>query len=390
MIHAQNHEGIHVKVLVHDQVQKRVAHDFELQKLTILAIKKISWIKSLWMKVERFYIKHAKTDITQQRFFSAEVATMLKAGAPIHEALVQILLHSYNFKLSQAIYGAYQKLLQGSSIEEAFQGYPKIFTPTFLGFLRQSLYTGNLTQAFSQFSQYCEYRVRNNRNVSGNILPLMFSIVLAWSVTFFVKENVLKHIISEARLMADPLPFWTELFDQIAPWVMSYKAALPLIIIPYLFSRMMKSAWVARVPLLKKRIALMSKLQFLKVASISLKTGINIQSAFSVAGSVVENPYYKNNIQKALKLFSQGADLPKALKATQLFSALHQSLLCNSTTSKGLTENMDVIIEFLESELSIWDSVTGQAKKYVVLALIVIYLLITGLAVLYPLLGWHA
>ncbi len=389
IIHVQNQDSTHIKLLADDNVHQRLVGDLALQKMTILSIKRANlfqrWISSL----KGFYIKRSSVNMTQQRFFSAEMATLLKAGLTIHEVLLKILLHSFNPKLSHAIYAAYQNLLKGHSIEDAFKGYPKIFTPIFQGFLKQAILTGNLKQAFIQFSEYCEYRIRNKRQVSSNVLPLFFSAGLAWIVTYVVQKQVLLIVTEEAKILGKKLSFWGETFDMVAPWVQSWKVMLPIILIPALFSRLLRSSLVISIPLLNRRVSLMAKIQFLKVMTIGLKAGMNFQSCFSVAKAVVDNAFYKKRVEQALKLLSEGADRMRVLKQSALFSPLHCSLVAHTYTHEGMIQNLDVIIDFLESELSLWDNVTGQAKKYSVLTIIVLYLLLTGLAVLYGLLGWQ-
>jgi general secretion pathway protein F len=389
IVHAQNQDGTHIKILAEDSVHKRLVNDLALQKMTVVSIKKANVWQEYIYKIKEFYIKHSAVDIKQQRFFSAEMATLLKAGIPIHEVLLKILLHSFSPKLSHAIYAAYQKLLQGCHIEKAFEGYPKIFTPVFRGFLKQAILTGNLKQAFTQFSEYCEYRIRNKREVSSNVLPLIFSAALAWVVTYVVQNQVLLIITEEAMILGKKLSFWGDAFNFLAPWVLSWKVMLPIVLIPSFFSRFLKSSLVVSIPILNRRVSLMAKLQFLKVMTIGLKAGMNFQSCFKVAQAVVDNAFYYKHVSSALKLLSQGASRMRVLKESALFSPLHCSLVAHTYTHEGMIQNLDVIIDFLESELRLWDSITGQAKKYSVLVVIVLYLLLTGLAVLYGLLGWQ-
>ena len=389
IVHVQNLDGTHVKLLADDSVHQRLVSDLALQKMTILSIKKANFFQRWFENAKGFYIKHSSVDMTQQRFFSTEMATLLKAGLTIHEVLLKIMLHSFNPKLSHAIYSAYQKLLKGYSIQDSFQGYPKIFTAVFQGFLRQAILTGNLKQAFIQFSEYCEYRIRSKRQVSSNVLPLFFSAGLAWIVTYVVQKQVLLVVTDEARILGKKLSFWGEAFDMLAPWVQSWKVMLPIVLIPALFSRLLKSSLVVSIPVLNRRVALMAKIQFLKVMTIGLKAGMNFQSCFRVAKSVVDNNFYRKRVDQALKLLSEGADRMRVLKQSALFSPLHSSLVAHTYTHEGMIQNLDVIIDFLESELNLWDNITGQAKKYSVLTIIVLYLLLTGLAVLYGLLGWQ-
>ena len=110
MIHAQNKDGTHVKICAENHIHKRIVDDLAFQKFDILSIKKLFWIQNLFLKLRNFYVKHARADMTQQRFFSTEIGTMLKAGVHIQTATLNILLHSFSFKLSQAVYNAYQSL----------------------------------------------------------------------------------------------------------------------------------------------------------------------------------------------------------------------------------------------------------------------------------------
>lgn len=389
IIHVQNQDGTHIKILADETVHHRLVNDLALQKMTVLSIKKATFWQKSFLRLKDFYIKHSAVGMTQQRFFSAEMATLLKAGLPIHEVLLKILLHSFNPKLSHAIYAAYQKLLKGHHIENAFEGYPKIFTPVFKGFLKQAILTGNLKQAFTQFSEYCEYRIRNKRQVSSNVLPLFFSAALAWVVTYVVQHQVLAIVTEESQILGKKLSLWGDLFNMLAPWVQSWKVMVPILLIPALFSRFLKSSLVISIPLLNRRVSLMAKLQFLKVMTIGLKAGMNFQSCFRVAQSVVDNAFYHKRVDQALKLLREGASRMRVLKESALFSPLHCSLVAHTYTHEGMIQNLEVIIDFLESELSLWDSITGQAKKYSVLTVIVLYLLLTGLAVLYGLLGWQ-
>ena len=125
--------------------------------------------------------------------FTKQFRSMLGAGVPILRLLHVLELQTENPVLEEAIAKIVQDITQGSSISEAFEKYPKIFSPLYCSMIKAGEVSGNVTGVLDRLIYIIEHEAKLKSDIKSALrYPMIVLIALALAfivlLTFVVPQ----------------------------------------------------------------------------------------------------------------------------------------------------------------------------------------------------------
>jgi len=92
--------------------------------------------------------------------FTRQLATLLKAGIPLAEALGALVEQASSEKLRRTLAEVRTKVNEGSQLAEAMAQHPKIFSDLYVNMVRAGEAAGNLDAILLRLADFAEGQVR--------------------------------------------------------------------------------------------------------------------------------------------------------------------------------------------------------------------------------------
>ncbi|OLO40535.1 hypothetical protein BTR23_05965 [Alkalihalophilus pseudofirmus] len=138
--------------------------------------------------------------------FCRQLATLLKAGTPITEA-IRILSEQVSSKIFQkALDDVYNDIRSGTAFSDACSDFPKIFDKVFVNMVRAGETSGDLENVMDRLATFYEKEHRVKEKVkSAMMYPIAVSII-AVVVVIILLTNVLPSLLNNLTSMGGEIP----------------------------------------------------------------------------------------------------------------------------------------------------------------------------------------
>lgn len=313
--------------------------------------------------------KGLQVEITQEKVplvdimhFSRQMATFLRAGVPMTEALDNLRQDAENKRFQLILGDVLDRVTGGRSVTEALSMHADVFPPYFMALLGSAEHTGNMDQAFDQLHAYIRRDVELNRAVRK---ALIYPIILMCVSLVVVLVIVVFAIPKFADFFEDfdaELPLPTRMLMSIADFVGSTAGmvtGLVLLVgvvglVLYIRTpggRRNIHALQLQIPLIETVVTYSSTERFARVLSALLDAGVPLTDALPSAIDCANNIVYKERLTASMEGVLEGHGFAEPLARTELFpNAVIQMVRVGERTGE-LSDQLDNAATFYEEEL---------------------------------------
>ncbi|MFA5157325.1 MAG: type II secretion system F family protein [Candidatus Omnitrophota bacterium] len=283
--------------------------------------------------------------------FSRELASLLKSGVPILNAINIILEQTDSRNFQAVLRNIYAAVKEGTTFSSALSRYPKVFSSLYIALIRAGEDSGVLPDALLRIA---EYRLKQEEALSrfrmAMAYPALMAIVGIATIVFmltFVMPRLMQIFIN----MGQDLPLPTRILISVSAYLKQWRlwvilAAVVLIIRrqsrtglarPF-FSRLKLHLPIFGNFMLKAELA-----RFNRTMELLLKSGITILRAIEVALPVVDNEVIREQLKLSYKELEQGGSFGRSLKNSKLFPVFMTNLIIVGEESGKLTEALSEV-----------------------------------------------
>ena len=162
--------------------------------------------------------------------FTRQLATLLKAGIPLAEALGALSEQADNKKFEVVLAEVRQKVNEGSSLADTLAKHPRIFPELYTNMVRSGEAAGNLDAVLSRLADFLDAQHALRSKVSGALTYPIIMVVLGSVVMGVLMVVVVPKITSIFEDLGKTLPWNTQLLIFLADVVGSYWWAVILFV----------------------------------------------------------------------------------------------------------------------------------------------------------------
>ncbi|MFV0318558.1 MAG: type II secretion system F family protein [Microthrixaceae bacterium] len=313
--------------------------------------------------------KGFNVDVMKQRIplveimhFSRQMATFLRAGVPMTEALDNMREASDNKRFTEVLSDIYEKVSSGRSLTDSIALHAEIFPAYFLAMLSAAELTGRMDQAFDQVYGYIKRDVALSRAVRK---ALIYPVILLGLSAVVVLIIVVFAIPKFAEFFEDfdaELPLPTRMLMAVADFVQSpagmITGAVLLIggigLVLWIRTpngRRMLHKFLLTNPVTRTVVTYSATERFTRVFSALLETGVPLPSALPTAVDSSNNIVYKERLTVAMEGVLEGQGFAGPLASTELFPNTVIQMIKVGERSGELSTQLENAANFYEEEL---------------------------------------
>ncbi|OGM12688.1 hypothetical protein A3A76_04205 [Candidatus Woesebacteria bacterium RIFCSPLOWO2_01_FULL_39_23] len=300
--------------------------------------------------------------VSEKAAFCRFLATMLRAGMTLPEAVEIIKEETKNKKLEKILYDLSYEVRKGKSISSVLSKYKRDFDATFLTLVKAGEESGTLDKSFDYLAKQLLATHELIQKIKGAMMyPAV--IVVAMFANFLIMLVFVLPKLGEVFFQLNvPLPVATKFILGIGIFV--GKNTIPVIIgtsivlfligvVFYTYkTRLALFNFFLRLPAIKNIATQVDIARFSKTLATLLRSGVPIMVALDVSSDVIKQPQLK----KQSKLFSAGVASGKSLSeiittGKGSFPSTVVQTIKAGEKSGSLEEVLDEMADFYEKEV---------------------------------------
>jgi type IV pilus assembly protein PilC len=326
-------------------------------------------------------------DIT---FFTRQFATMLKAGVPLLQAFEIVARGHSNARFSRLMMEIKNKIETGSSLSQAFKGYPGHFDELYCNLVAAGEASGTLDAILDRLATYKEKILA----IKGKIKSAMFYpiavIVVAIVVTFIIMIFVIPAFKQVFSSFGANLPFLTlavmAMSDFVVAWWYLIFMAIGGAVFAFGFAYSRSPAFRYTIQRLSLKIPVIGGIlekavvaRWTRTLQTMFAAGVPLVEGLDAVAGAAGNAVYAQATRRIQTEVATGVSLTNAMTNVNLFPSMVLQMTQIGEESGSLDNMLGKIADFYEREVD--DAVAALSSLLEPIIIVFLGVVIGGLVV---------
>ena len=296
------------------------------------------------------------------RAMTRELATLLKAGLPLDQALKTLAEVSAGPAVKKLVQDIYARVQGGAALSRAMEAQGESFSRLYLNLIRAGEAGGALETVLQRLADYLEQSAALRSSI---VSALIYPVILLLIAIFSVMALMVFVVPQFVPLFADTgaaLPLATRLVFGAAEWFQRFWWALPLALagVWWLFQKRLKApasrlrwhSFLLRLPLGGDLIVKIEVARFARTLGTLLGNGVPLLTGVGIVREVISNQAIATVMSRVIERLEQGGRLADALVREPHFPALAVQLIRVGEESGQLESMLLKIADIYDGEVN--------------------------------------
>jgi type II secretory pathway component PulF len=295
--------------------------------------------------------------------FTRQFEVLMDATIPYDKALQLIIEQTENVGFKEILAEVRARVVEGGSLADALQLYPKIFPEMYVSMIRSGENSGNLGTILKRLADYYETQERlRGRLKSAMIYPafmLVFSLLVVVFMVTYIVPKITQIFASKGTLLPLPTRILMGLSDfMVHSW---YLVLIGLIILIFGFSAFLRSEFGKKVlqqlqlkaPLIGPLMQKVLIARFCQTLGTLLGSGVDLKTALEISRHVVVNQLLIEQLNKMIvEVNNKGIPLSAAMGRTGYFPDYVQHVVAIGEEAARVDELLERVANRMQEEVS--------------------------------------
>ena len=305
--------------------------------------------------------KPKKPKLQAMVVFSRQFATMIDAGIPILRCLDILHSQTKDPALKNALDTVRKDVKAGTSLNEALEKHPLVFSTLYVNMVRAAEVGGILDQILDRLATFLEKDLEVRQKVKSAmmypVMVLIFSFLVLVAIFMFVLPKF-KEIFDQMNV---EMPATTQFLFAASDFLVSYWWALAGALVGGLvalrrYVRTPKGRYQydylkLKVPLIGELVLKLAVARFARTFGTLVASGVPLMRTLEIVGETSGNAVLATAIEGTRASIREGQPLSAPFAATGLFPPMVIHMMDIGEESGRLSEMMVRIADFYEQEV---------------------------------------
>lgn len=309
-------------------------------------------------------INHLFVRITlhEKVIFTRNLAAMLSAGISLARALGILERQTQNFKFKKVLNSLSDDINKGMSLSAGMKKFPNVFSPLFSSMTEAGEESGGLPDTLHVIGMQLEKSYVMGKKIRG---ALMYPAIVI-SAIFVIGALMLIYVVPTLTVTFKDLhaelpgstKFIIAVSDLLIAHTLLFVLSVILIIAGFFFGlRTRRGArayqfFILHFPIFGPIVKEVNSALTARTLSSLLSAGVDVRQALAITGSVIQNSYYKEVLQKADVNVEKGLVLSGVFKErSDLYPVMVGEMMEVGEETGKLSEMLKNIADFYEEEV---------------------------------------
>ena len=290
-----------------------------------------------------------------------QLATLVKAGLPLEEALLAVSEHTEKPRLKSIILGVRAKVLQGHSLASGLDDFPHAFPPVYRATVMAGEQAGQLDSVLERLADYTESRHGlRQKVVQAMVYPILLTVIATFIICVMLIFVVPK-VVGVFETTGQALPVMTRVLIALSNFVQNWWFLLVagVAAVIFLAQRLLKQEhirrrvhyWLLRAPVFGRVTRGLNTARFTRTLSILTASGVPALEALRISASVIANLPMRAAVEEAAVRVREGGAIGRSLSQSKLFPPMSVHLISSGEASGELDSMLERAANHQESEM---------------------------------------
>jgi type IV pilus assembly protein PilC len=317
--------------------------------------------KSGWRWLYRQMPTFFRVKTTDIVLFSRQLATFLRVGVPITDAIKLLRDGTTSGPFKAALDDINDDLDDGESFSESIAHQPNVFNQLYVDMIRAAEYSGNLDKVLTQVSTYLQRQDSAVKKLRSAMIYPAIIMTLAFAVCMVLIIVVLPNFVLLFKEFHAQLPLPTRILLTVGTFAQDYRieivAGIALAVVAgflFLQTRAGRVFWdytILKLPVLGGIVQYAIIERFMRTLATMLSAGIPIAQTFDVAIASAANIRYRRGLDAVKQRMVTGDGFSAPLEATGLFAPMMIRMVRVGEETGTLDSSLEQIADFLSEEM---------------------------------------
>ncbi len=378
---ALNKSGARVKGIIEATSDANAKAELRKQQLKQIKLKK---------EIQLFGKRKQKITSQDISIFSRQLATMMKAGVPLVQALDIVAKGHENPSMGDLIAGLKADIETGASLAEALAKQPLYFDDLFVNLTAAGEASGALETLLDKIATYKEKTEAIKKKVKKALTYPMAVLVIAFIVTAILLIFVVPVFEELFTGFGADLPAFTQFTINLSAWMQAnwLYLAVGLGVTGYAFSQAKKRSPAfrrlldrisLRLPVIGDILEKSAVARFARTLSTMFAAGVPLVDAMQSVAKASGNIIFEDAIMSMREQVSTGTQLQLTMAQAGVFPAMATQMVAIGEESGSLDAMCAKVADFYEDEVdALVDSLSSLLEPMI---MAVLGVLVGGLVV---------
>ncbi len=332
--------------------------------------------------------------------FARQFATMIDAGLSVVKCLDILEKQSRNPKLKEVIAQTKHDVAGGTSLTEALQKHPRVFSALFINMIRSAEVGGILDSVLDRLSTFLEKEQETKNKIKSAMtypaVVFSFAMMMLFGLLFFVLPKF-KGIFDSMGLK---LPLTTRLMLNFSDyfkhyWYLAAVALIASVIAMKLFARTERGRLVVdtlklKIPVFGDLILKTSVARFARTFGTLISSGVPVLRALEIVAETAGNRVVTDTVNRARDSIKEGDRISTPLFGSRVFPVMVTQMISVGEETGRLDAMLVKVANFYDDEVdSTLKALTSLIEPLMIvgLGLIVGFIAVSVISPIYSLVG---
>ncbi len=308
----------------------------------------------------RYFQRVSTLDIA---LVTRQLATLLRAGVPLVEALSAIIEQLEKPLLKTAFTQTRDKVNEGSSLADALKAHPKVFPGVYVNMVAAGEASGMLDGVLERLADFLDSQADLRTKVTGALIyPMVLAVFAAFVVTIIMVFVVPK----VTAIFADferALPWYTQLLITASDFITDFWWLLLGLLAGagwglkrFRSTPEGREKWdrmVLRLPQVGKLVVMVAVARFSRTLATLLASGVPVLTALDITRNVLGNTILMKAVEEARESIREGESIATPLKRSGQFPPIVTHMIAVGERSGELERMLEHVAVAYDSQVSV-------------------------------------
>ncbi|MGE4159854.1 MAG: type II secretion system F family protein [Planctomycetota bacterium] len=291
-----------------------------------------------------------------------QFATLLKAGIPLSDALKALVDQIENRHLETVFRDLSEKVNGGSSLAQAMESHPDIFSSLYRHMVKTGEASGTLATVLARVADFSRKRNRISKKVQGALVYPLIIVGVGLVIFLFLMLFAMPNITELFKKQKLELPLITRFYMGVSDLLSNW---WPVILLVSFSSGFALWRWLwhseggirvrdkifMSIPITGRLVRKSAVARFTSTFSILLEAGVPALDGLAIVRDVVGNVWLSDIVDVVRTKVMEGADIATPIKQSGLFPATVGYMIAVGEESGQLESMLKTITEAYEEEV---------------------------------------
>jgi general secretion pathway protein F len=300
-------------------------------------------------------------NLTDMALTTRQLATLLKAGIPLVEALDALIEQIEKEDLKNALTDARDKVNEGIAFNEALGAHPKLFGDLYTNMVSAGEASGNLDQVLARLADVLESQARLKSKVSSALAYPAVMLVMTILVVAVMMTMVVPKVSAIFEDFGQVLPWYTRVLMFVSHLFTDYWYLLiaGTVGIVYGFKRWVASPagrkqwdlFLLSAPIVSGLTTKVACARFARTLATLLRSGVPVLAALEITRNVLVNTELMRVVETAREAIREGESIAKPLAASKRFPPIVTHMIAVGERSGELEAMLENVADAYDDQV---------------------------------------